>query len=813
MSGVIQDVRYAARGLAKTPSFTAIAVLTLAVGIGANTAIFSVVDSALLRPLSYADSNRLYVIHEVNTRSTEMPLIPVNVLHFREWQRHVRSFEEMALVGSTSLNLTGTGDPERLPAGRVSPNLFAMLGARIQLGRTFAEDEDQPGRDRVVILNAELWRRRFAADPSIVGRRITLNSEPYEVIGVLSDDFRFPKLSDLYELNIRSAERPIIWRPFVPTTQELTPFGAFNFVSIARLRLGASPSQATAELDAIQVQFAKQTPNGFELRAAVVPLQDQMTGRARGGLQLMLATVAIVLLIGCINLANLLLARATRRQREIGIRRALGATRGRLIRQALAESLILSCVGSVIGIALASAAIRLLIASAPVELPRMDEVGLDARVVTFTTGIALLTGLLIGTLPAWRFAQSEPVAAMRSSSRTATVSRAGGRVRLALMAFEVAITVMCLIAGGLLLHSFAKLLNVDRGFDVERIVTLEVNLPANRYADPGNRHAFARAILDEIDAMPGVTSAAASSLVPLTGEVDNSTLAVEGTTLPQGARPNAGLQFVSPRYFRTMGISILSGRTFDDSDRDRRVAIVSVLTAERLWPGQNALGKRFRRGLDTSQPFEVIGVVATIRRLSLDEPPSLHVYEPYWQALPSRVSFVVRANTGPSAVFIGLRESVRMQDPELPIPAFRTMDDVLSESVAARRFQMNLVIGLGAIAVLLAACGIYAMVSYTVTQRTQELGIRMALGAMPKAVQRMVIKESLAPVGLGLIAGIVGSLILGRAMRALLFDLTPNDGPTYVMTTAVVLTAAISASYLPARRAARVDPLVALRYE
>ena len=466
MSGLGYDLRYAVRSLWKTPGFTAVAVLTLALGIGANAAVFSVVDSALLRPLTYHDPGRLYVIHEVLPRSVEMPLIPVNAVHFDEWQRSVRSFEQMALIGNTSLNLTGAGEPERLAAGRVSPNLFTMLGARVHLGRTFVAGEDQPGRDRIVVLNAELWRRRFAADPTIIGRPITLNGEPYEVIGVLADEFRFPKTSHLYGMNIRSAERPVIWRPFVPTEQELLPFGAFNFVSIGRLRSGVSASQATAELDAIQVQLAKQAPAGFYLRTALTPLQDQMTGRSRSGLQLMLTAVAIVLLIGCINIANLLLARAARRHRESGIRTALGATSGRLLRQALLEALMLSGVASALGIAIASAAIQLIVLSAPVELPRIDEVGLDSRVLMFTAAIALVTGLLVGALPAWRFARSEPLEAMRSSSRTTTASRSGGRLRSTLVAFEVAVTVISLIAGGLLLHSFVKLLKVDRGFDL-----------------------------------------------------------------------------------------------------------------------------------------------------------------------------------------------------------------------------------------------------------------------------------------------------------------------------------------------------------
>ena len=615
---LVSDLRFAGRMLRKNPGFSAIAIATLALGIGANTAIFSLVDGVILRPLAYRDADRLVAVHEVVPKfNTLAPLIPVNGMHFLEWRKSVRSFEQVALVGGMTFNLTGAGEPERLPAARVSPSLFPMLGAQAQLGRTFLEEEDHPGRDQVVILNHELWTRRFAADPNVIGRKIILDGHPYEIVGVLQRGFHFPKLNQLYAMTI-AEERPQIWKPFALRDDELELLGDFDYACIGRLRRGVQPAQALSELNIVQARLANQSGEKIELRAALIPLQDQITGRSRTGLQLLLAAVGAVLLIGCVNIANLLLARGTARRREIAIRTALGAGRGRLLGQMLVESLVLAGIGGAAGVALAYEAIRAIVAYAPVDLPRTDEVHLDARVLLFTLILSILTGVLFGLFPAWRATRGDPQEAMKSGSRGATAGRGSGRLRSLLVALEVGLSAMCLIAGGLLLRSFLNLLHVDRGFEVEHIVTVDLNLPESHYPDLPKRAGFVRAVLERVGSLPGVTSAGVSNRLPLSGEGGNNLLLPEGANVPLMERPLADIRQVNPGFFRTMGIPLRSGRIFEEADRNRKVGLVSSVTAGQLWPGENPIGKRFRMGGDDSPLIEVAGVVGDVRGVSLE---------------------------------------------------------------------------------------------------------------------------------------------------------------------------------------------------
>jgi len=810
---LLADLRFAGRMLRKNPGFTTIAIATLALGIGANTAIFSLVDGVILRPLAYRDADRLFDVHEgVPKFSHIAPLIPVNAMHFLEWRKSVRSFEQTALVSGVTFNLTGTGEPERLPAARVSPALFPMLGIQAQLGRTFLEEEDRPGHDHVVVLNHELWARRFASDPRVIGRKITLDGHPYEVVGVLPAGFHFPKLNQLFAMTV-AEERPQLWKPFAVRDEELEPLGDFNYVCIARLRRGVSPAQALSELNVVQARIAGQTGEKIELRAALVPLQDQITGRSRTGLELLLAAVGAVLLIGCVNIANLLLARATARRRELAIRTAVGASRGRLVRQMLVESLVLAGAGGACGVAIAYEAIRIVVAYAPVDLARIDEVHFDARVVLFTLGISIFTGLLFGLFPAWRATQGDPQEAMRSVSRSMTAGRSSGRLRSLLVGLEVGLSAMCLIAGGLLLHSFVNLLHVDRGFATERILTVDLNLPDSRYPDLAKKVAFLRSTLEHVASLPGVTSSGISNQLPLSGEGGNNLIAAEGTNLTLMERPLADIREVNPDYFRTMGIPLRAGRIFEESDRERNVALVSAVTAVRLWPGQNPIGKRFRSGAEDSPLIEVVGIAGDVRGVSLNKSPSLTVYIPYWNRFRSQVSLVVKTAMDPLAAAPAIRAAIRQIDPELPVPEFRTMDNIVSESVAQRRFQMNLVLLFAAAAMLLASLGIYGVVSYSVAQRTNEMGIRMALGAQPGNIRRMVLGQSLLPVFAGLLAGVMASVALGRIMSSLLFGVRAWDPATISGVAAMLLGVAAAATYLPVRRATHVDPALALRYE
>jgi len=799
--------------LRKDRGFHAIAIATLALGIGANTAIFSVVDGVILRPLAYRDSQQLAVIHEVVPKFSNIaPMIPVNAMHFLEWRKTAHSFSEMALIGGTTYNLTGSGEPARIPVARVSPSLFAMLGIQTLIGRTFLEEEDQPGRDRVVILNENLWRQRFGADPNALGRKIVLNGNPYQIVGVLPASFHFPKMSQLFALTM-AGEEPQLWKPFGLRDDEKSEMGDFNYVCIARLGPGVSSSQALSELNVIQGNITGRLSETVELRAALVLLQEQITGRSRSGLQLMLAAVGAVLLIACVNIANLLLAKAATRQKEISIRSAIGASSGRLVRQTMVESLLLSSLGGLTGLLIAYAAIRLILASAPVDIPRLDEIHLDARVLLFTMGISILSGLLFGVLPAWRFAKADPQDAMRSGARGSTAGQGIGRIRSLLVTLEVGLSAMCLVAGGLLLHSFFKLLEVDRGFDTQRIVTVSLNLPATRYPDIEKRGLFVHSLLDRVKVLPGVTSAGVSNMLPLGGEGANNLIAPEGTKLPLMERPLADIRQISPDYFRTLGIPLRAGRFFGDADRGRNVALISPLTAERLWPGQNPLGRRFQVGGDQSPLNEVIGIAGDVRGVSLNKNPSPTVYLPYWQRNFNQISLAVKTAMDPLAASSAIRTAIPAVDPELPVPAFRTMDEIVAESVAQRRFQMTLVLMFGLTALLLASLGIYGVVSYSVAQRTNEMGIRMALGAPLNGIRNLVLRQSLPPVVLGLGAGVVASLALSRLLSSLLFGIRAADPATIVAVSALLSTVAIVAAYIPARRATKVDPITALRYE
>jgi putative ABC transport system permease protein len=733
-------------------------------------------------------------------------------MHFLEWRRAAHSFPEMALINGITFNLTGSGEPERIPAARVSPSLFPMLGIQPHLGRTFSNEEDQPGRDRVVVMNENLWRQRFAADPGIIGRKIVLDGVPYEVIGVLPANFHFPKLIQLFAMNF-GGDQPQLWKPFGLRDDEKSTMGDFNYACIARLGPGISQPQALAGLNVIQSDIAAHQAEKEELRAALVPLREQITGRTRGGLQLMFAAVGAVLLIGCVNIANLLLARATTRRREMAIRSAIGASSGRLVRQMLIESLTLSGLGGLAGFMLAYAAIRVILAFAPADLPRVDEIHLDARVLLFTSGISILAGLLFGFLPAWRFSQADPQEAMRSGARGTTVGKSSGRLRSLLVTLEVGLSAVCLVAGGLLLHSFFKLLQVDRGFETQHIATVALNIPNARYSDREKRADFMHSLVEHVKVLPGVISVGVSNLLPLGGEGANNLIAPEGSRLPVMERPLADIRQVNPDYFKTLGIPLRAGRLFTDSDRGRTVGVLSRLAVEKLWPGQNPLGRRLHMGGDQSPLIEVIGIAGDVRAVSLNKSPAATVYLPYWQRNYGQASLAVRTAMDPLAASSEIRAAIHAVDPELPVPAFRTMDEIVAESVAQRRFQMTLILLFGLTALLLASLGIYGVVSYSVAQRTNEMGIRMALGASKDGIRSLVLRQSLPPVALGLAGGVIASLALTRVLSSLLFGVSAGDPITIVSVSALLATIAIVAAYIPARRATEVDPITALRYE
>jgi predicted permease len=807
MDTLLRDVRYAVRGLLRSPGFSAVAVLTLTLGIGATTAIFSVFDAVLLRPLPYRSAEQLYAIHEVGREGN---LIPVNALHFREWRAATRSFDDMALVGPETFDLSGAGDAVRVSAARVTPSLFRTLGIEPALGRPFLEGEDIPGRDRVVILGHELWTTRFASDPAVIGRRVTLDGQPYDVVGVLPQGSELPSLQHLYALEA-AFDGPQIWKPFAATENDLRLLGNFNYAAIGRLKPGVTPAQATDDLNAVETDLARRVPEPAEFRAAMIPLADQIVSRSNAALRLVLTTVVLVLLIACVNITNLLLARGGGRHRELAIRRAAGAGPLRLMVHAAMEGVVLSVVAGVAALVMASALVRVIRLNAPVDVPRIEEAGLNPPVLLFTFAVTVCTALLIGFLPAWRAVRVNSIDLLRSASTTAMSGRAGGRLRSVLVSVEVAASAACLIAAALLVTSFARLMSVDRGFQVERITTVDLVLPSERYDDAAGVR-FITTLADRVRALPGVMSAGVTDALPLRG-LANSAIMVEGSNLPRQQRPVATVRFADAGYFETMGIRLAEGRLLEEADQARAVAVISARAAGRLWPGLNPLGKRFRHGQDDSPLIEVVGVVGDVRTISLTQDPPLHIYRPAAAYFYGRAGLAVKTRSDAAAIGPAIQQIVRELDPELAVPTPRTMEDIVTGSVAQRRFQTTLMLILGAVAAFLAALGIYGVVSQAAAQRTAEFGVRMALGADWRTILGLVLRGAMRPVMLGLIAGIAVSLGAGRLLRSLLFGVTPTEAMPFVVATLLLVSVALAASLMPAWRAARVDPIVALRYD
>jgi predicted permease len=805
------DLKYVARSLRKAPVFTIAVVLTLAFGIGANTAIFSVVHAVILEPFAYAGADRLVAVHET-VRRASVPL-PVNATHFLRWREASRSFEGLALLREISVNLTGAGEPERLTAGRVSATLFPMLGVRMQLGRAFVEEEDLAGRDRVVVVTDELWRRRFAADPAIVGRPVLLDNEPYVVVGVLPADFRFPRFSDLYPIDITSSQ-PQIWKPFGLRDEERAPFGDFNYACVAKLRPGVTEAQAASELRGLQADIDATFQEKVGLDAIVLPLARQVASRARTGLLLLFAASGVVLLIACVNVASLLVGRSSARRRELAVRKAIGATSGRLVANAMTECAALGLLAAALGIGIGYWTIRAIAALAPADLPRVNDFHLDLRVLLFAIAVSMLTTILMGLVPAWRAAQSDSLTPA-GGSRTSTAGRRTTTLRSLLVASEIGLSTVSLVAAGLLLHSFARLMSVDKGFDVERLMLVDLTLSPRRYPNVAATSAFVLTALDQLSAQPGIVSTSVISQPPLAGVGGNNLLLAEDAH-PSAQPPTVDFRPISPAYFATMGIPLRRGRLFGDSDHgQQRVAVISEGVASRVWPGQNPVGKRFRLGGMQTALIDVVGTVGDIRGASLSDNPSPTVYLPYWQRAfnRNRVSLVVKTTAGPAATAAVVRLTIHRLDPEMAVPTPRTMDDVVDASTAGRRFQLGLVLLFALTALLLASLGTYGVISYSVIQRTNEIGIRLALGAAPGRVLRDVIVGAMRLVAGGLAVGLPLAVGAAYAMRTLLFGVVPHDGLTLAGVAAALMVVGIVAAFVPAWRAGRIDPLVALRAE
>jgi predicted permease len=815
-SGILQDLHYGLRVLRKSPGFTAVAVLSLALGIGANTAIFSVVNSVLLRPLAFQQPQQLCVIREIIPQLTKFyPTFPANLPGFRVWQRELHSFENIGIADGISMDFLGRGGAIELPGAKVSSSLLDTLGAYPELGRNFRADEDPPGRDHEVILTDAFWRSEFQADPAIVGKAITLNGESFAVVGVLPVSFHFPQSSELGALT-NFSPRLAFLKPLGEDASQIGPLGDFDYAAIGRLKPGVSLAQALSELNVVQAQIASHANEHMDLRAEIVPLASEMLGSARQGLLFLLAAVGAVLLIVCVNLANLLLARVPRRMREAAIRTALGASRARLARQMLTESVLLGILGGTLGILVALFAVSAIVSAAPPGIPRLAEVSLDSRALLFAIVISVVTAALFGVLPAWHIAHTEPQDALKSGATNTTESRRTRSLRSSLIGLEVALSTVLLILAGLFTSSLAHLLRVDTGFSAEHVLAVDVALPLQSYSSNAASTRFYDQVLATIRALPGVRSAGWINDLPLEGEGSVSVIGLPTTNKEDVVNlPLADFRVASPDYFSTMGIPISAGRIYTEADRGRKFAVISQKVADHLWPGKDPSGQMCLINWGGWKTFQVIGVVGDIRTVQMDKSPVMMVYI---QDLPfDNValggSIVVRIMMDPNGAASAVREAINKIDSNVPITALRPMTAVISKSVDTRRFQMLLALLFAVCALFLASLGIFGVVGYSVERRRQELGIRMALGAARQDLLRMVLRQGMTPVIVGLAAGVVAALFAGRLIGSLLFDISANDPVTLATVVIVVAAVALVACFVPARRAMRVDPIVALRYE
>lgn len=803
-----QDLRYGLRMLARNRGFTVVAVIALAVGIGANSAIFSVVNTVLLRPLPYKDPDRLVMVWEEGTPEG-FPINSASAANYIDWRDQNQVFTDVAVIGRVTFNLTGTGEPERLDGRRVSANLFPLLGVQPKLGRMFSAEEDGPGANRVVMLSDALWQRRFGGRPDIIGKHLTLSGETYEVAGVMPPQFQFPSHDDQ------------LWVPIAFAPQQAANRGNNSYEVLARLKPGVTREQAEAEMDAIAARLQQQYPDVVKSKGSVIiPLHEQVVGDIKPALLILLGAVGFVLLVACANVANLLLARAAARHKEIALRLALGAKRGRIVRQLMTESLLLSAMGGVVGLLLAVVGVNLLKAFIPDDISQVTAVNVDANVLAFTLGVSLLTGLIFGLAPALQASRFNLNEALKEGGRDSSAGRHGNHIRSLLVVGEVAVSLVLLIGAGLLIHSFVRLRSVDPGFRTDNLLTMRIALPRLKYPDHAKRTAFFDELLSRVTAVPGVRSAAVANWIPLTLQGDTFGISVEGRPDP-GAQemPDVVTRVVSFEYLNTMGIELLRGRPFN-AQQDRTdsapVAIISETMARRLWPDEDPLGKRLRPGgADSDEPWiTVIGVAKDVRQFDLTAEPRLQMYLPSVQPsffVPGHL--VVRTEIDPMSVAGAVRQAVWEIDKDQPVSDMRSMEEIFAESIAHQRFSMLMLGAFAAVAMILGTVGIYGVVSYTVAQRTHEIGVRMALGAGTGSVLSLIVGHALKLTLIGVVVGLPAAFVLSRLTESLLFGVTPTDPATFVAIPLVLIAAATVASYLPARRATRINPVIALRYE
>jgi putative ABC transport system permease protein len=797
------DLRYALRTLARNPGFAFVSILALALGIGANSAIFTVVNSVLLEPMHFNQAKQLVVVRERNLEAgfSEFSLSPGNYLTYRDENQ---SFTGIAAVANGNVNYVGGQEPERLRAARVTSNFFDVLHAQPMLGRAFTKEENERGADHVALLSYGLWQRRFGGRSNVMGERINLGGEMYAVVGVMPKDFDFPMRNEL-------------WRPLTMEQKEWLQRGGHYLSGIARLKPGVTLASAGVDLNTIARRLQQAYPNsnhGWD--TLLIGLQERVVGKVRPMMLTLLAAVGFVLLIACVNLANLLLSRSTSRRREIGIRGALGAGKARLIRQLLKESLVLSAFGTALGLALAWAGTRLLPNVNPGILPRATEIALDLRVVLVTAGIGVLTGLLFGIAPALQMARADLHSSLREGGRGNSMGFRRNVTRSALVMGEVALALVLLSGAGLLMRSFYRLQSVDTGFDPHGVLTFRVNLPPAKYSKDEQQLALFDRALDGLRALPGVTSAGAASLFPLAGS--DTIFAFEQVgkpPKPPGQGANAMYYAVMPGYFETMHIPLKAGRLFTQSDAPNapRTLVISETLAKKYYPNENPLGQRITFGGPPEKAPEIVGIVGDVRDSELESKGRAAIYQPESQSVFNTMFFALRTAGDPEALIPGVRAVFRGLDSELPIDAVGTVDALVETALSQRRFAMLLMAIFACLALALAMIGIYGVLAYSVNQATQEIGIRVALGAKRGDVLRLVFAYGGSLIAIGIVIGVTIGFAAGRLLASQLFEVQATDPATYASVAAALAVTGFAACLVPAFRAMRVDPIVALRSE
>jgi putative ABC transport system permease protein len=803
MDSIIKDIRFAWRGLLKHPGFTAIAVIILALGIAATTAIFSVVNGVLLRPLPFPEPGRLLVINEVNPQHGPEPF-QLSYLNWLDLRQQSKSFEEIAGVTFSSSILNIQGEPSRIQTTGVSANLFPLLRAHAEQGRTFLPEDDKPGANRVVVVSHRFWQRHFA-NQSLNNQGINLDDQGFAVVGVMPAGFQFPD------------DKMDVWVPFGPdSSARFFQNRAVHFIfGLGRIKAGVTKEQAASELatifSGIQQQHAKEDAGHI---VTIAPLQERITGNVKPALYVLLGAVIFVLLIGCANVANLQWARAASRGREMAIRVALGASRWRVIRQSLVESLLLAFIGGALGLLLAMWIVTWLLLHLPEGFPRAHEIGIDTAVFAFTFGVSLLTGVVFGLAPAIQAARSDVNDALKSGGKGSINS--GARLRRGFVVAEVALSLMLFIGAGLLIKSFWRLTNVNPGFQPDHLLTLHVSLPEQKYKEDAQVIEFFRNMPERLSTLPGVKAVSAVNRLPISGGDPHGELTIEARTFAAGEAPGVSYRRILPNYFRAMGVPLLQGREFDDRETGGKpdVVIVNQKMAQSYWPDGDAIGKRIKIGPPQNEPWlTIVGVVGNVNHTGLDAEPDFATYEPHAKRPWSEMTLLVRTIGDPLSLAGPVQQELKTAEKDILIEDVVTMNRRLDLSVAPQRLNMVLLATFAFIALVLATAGIYGVMAHSVSQRTPEIGLRMALGAQLHDVMKMVLRSGMWLALLGIAIGLVGAFFLTRLMSKLLFGVTPTDAVTFASVAAILFVVALLACYIPARRATKVDPTVALRYE